>query len=152
MRKLKVYLETTVFNHYFDKDREAHVATVKLFDEIQAGMYEAFTSTYVTDELVKAHEPKRSDMLALIGKYNIAVLVDCRETRRLGEMYINEGIIPVRYGYDGFHIACATINDIDYVFSLNFQHINKVKTKIMTGLINVREGYRPVSIISPMEV
>ena len=30
MRRLKIYLETTVFNHYFDADREAHAATVKL--------------------------------------------------------------------------------------------------------------------------
>ena len=28
MRKLKIYLETTLFNFYFDKDREAHAETV----------------------------------------------------------------------------------------------------------------------------
>ncbi len=27
MRKPRIYLETTVFNHYFDVDREAHAAT-----------------------------------------------------------------------------------------------------------------------------
>ena len=43
-------------------------------------------------------------------------------------------------------------NDLDYIFSLNFQHINKVKTKIMTGNINMREGYKPIYIASPMEV
>ena len=65
MRRPRIYLETTVFNHYFDTDREAHVATVALFKEIKAGKYEAFTSVYVTDELEKASEPKKSKMLAL---------------------------------------------------------------------------------------
>ena len=37
MRKQKIYIETTLFHFYFDKDREAHVATVKLFNEIAAG-------------------------------------------------------------------------------------------------------------------
>jgi len=56
MRKPKIYLETTMFNHYFDTDREAHAATVKLFEEVQSGKYEAFTSIYVTDELGNAKD------------------------------------------------------------------------------------------------
>lgn len=46
----------------------------------------------------------------------------------------------------------ATINDLEYIFSLNFQHTNKLKTKTMTGNINIRLGYKPIYICSPMEV
>ena len=152
VRKPKIYLETTVFNHYFDTDREAHVATVKLFKEIQIGKYEAYTSLYVTDELGDAQEPKRSNMLDLIKQYQIAILDASEETEYLAGIYVNEGIIPARYHYDGLHIACATVNDLEYIFSLNFKHINKVKTKTMTSIINIREGYRPVTIASPLEV
>jgi predicted nucleic acid-binding protein len=152
MRKPKIYLETTVFNHYFDTDREAHPATVKLFKEIRAGKFEAYTSLYVTDELENAEEPKRSKMLGLNTEYNIKVLGVEDEAERLAEIYVNEGVIPARFTYDGLHIAVATTNDLEYVFSLNFKHINKVKTKTMTSIINVREGYRPVTIASPMEV
>ena len=152
MRKPKIYLETALFNHYFDIDREAHAATVALFKDIQAGRYEAYTSFYVTNELGAANEPKRSSMLALIGEYNIVVLEDEEEARELADIYVNEGVMPEKYRYDGLHIACATINDLEYVFSLNFQHINKVKTKTMTSHINIREGYKPVTIASPMEV
>jgi len=152
MRVPKIYLETTVFNHFFDYDREAHFATVKLFEEIQAGKYEAFTSTYVIDELEGANEPKRSNMLALIGKYNIKVLEDEAEAERLAELYVVANIIPAKFMYDGLHIAAATINDLDYIFSLNFKHINRIKTKTMTSNVNIREGYRPITIASPMEV
>jgi hypothetical protein len=59
MRIQKVYLETTLFNFYVDKDRDANAYTVKLFREIAAGKYEAFTSTYVTEELENAPEEKK---------------------------------------------------------------------------------------------
>ena len=152
MRKPRIYIETTLFNHYFDTDREAHAATVKLFKEIEIKKYEAYTSLYVVDEIVNCAEPKRSKMLALINEYDIQVLSFSDEIRALADIYVNEDIIPVKYRYDGIHIACATVNDLDYIFSLNFKHINKVKTKTMTGAINIREGYRPVIIASPLEV
>ena len=152
MHKPRIYLETTMFNHYFDTDREAHVATVKLFGEIKNGNYDAYTSLYVTDELGDAQEPKWSNMLALIKKYDIKVLDISDETSNLANLYVNEGIMPVKYIYDALHIACASVNDLEYVFSLNFKHINKLKTKTMTSNTNIREGYRPVIIASPLEV
>ena len=36
--------------------------------------------------------------------------------------------------------------------SFNFQHINKLKTKRMTEAINLAEGYKGVTICTPMEV
>ena len=152
MRKPKIYLETTMFNFYFDTDRDAHKATVKLFEKISAGEYEAYTSVYVLDELESAQEPKKSNMLALIDKYRVRVLEVENAAEKLAEMYVNEGVVPVKFAYDGIHIAIATINDLECIFSLNFKHINKLKTKTMTSVINAREGYRQVMIASPMEV
>ena len=40
IRKLRLYLETTVFNYYFDVNREGHCDTVKLFEAIGTGLYE----------------------------------------------------------------------------------------------------------------
>jgi len=50
------------------------------------------------------------------------------------------------------HIAIATINDLDYIFSYNFQHLSRDKTKKMTSVINFREGYKPITIASVSEV
>ena len=152
MRKPKIYLETTMFNYYFDADRDAHGDTVKLFEEVRAGKYEAYTSFYVINELEIAGEPKRSNMLALTKEYGVTTLPDNKEVERLAAIYVKEGIIPSKYLFDALHIATATINDLDYVFSLNFKHINKIKTKVMTSNVNIREGYKPIIIASPMEV
>jgi len=37
MRKPKIYLETTIFNYFYDTARDGHADTVKLFEEIKAG-------------------------------------------------------------------------------------------------------------------
>jgi hypothetical protein len=142
-----------MFNFYVDKDRgELHTDTVKLFAEVAAGKYEAYTSDYVVDELKKASAEKQAEMLKLLTEYNIPVLDMSDEADRLADIYVDEGIIPLKYKTDGLHIAIATVNDLDMIISMNFQHIVKRKTIKMTGAINTMNGYRAVEIYSPMEV
>jgi predicted nucleic acid-binding protein len=153
MRKQKVYIETTLFNFYFDDDRGfAHESTLALFKEIAAGKYEAFTSDYVIDELEKAPTEKQEKMLKLISEYNIVVLTYNDSAEALANIYITEGAIPATHKTDALHIATAAVNDLDLIISMNFQHIVKRKTKYITGNINVLNGYRAVEIFNPMEV
>ena len=152
MRAPKIYLETTMFNYYFDTERDAHPDTVRLFEEIRAGKYQGFTSAYTTEELMDAPEEKRIKMLELIQKYDIVVLPISEEIDKLGALYQEHGILPRRSVTDACHIAAAAINDLDMIISLNFEHIVRKKTVIMTGSINSQLGLRPVDIRSPMEV
>lgn len=152
MKKLRLYFETTMFNYFFDTDRDGHTDTVRMFEAVRAGEYEAYTSEYVTYELQMSSEPKRSSMLALIEEYGIKVLEIDEESDRLSNVYVSEGIMPAKYGLDSAHIASASVHLLDCVLSFNFEHINKLKTKEMTALVNFREGYRSVIICTPMEV
>jgi len=151
-RKPRIYLETTLFNYYLDKGRDAHADTVKLFAEIATGKYEAFTSTYVTDELGNAPQPKRDKMMGIITRYDIAVLAPTDEAARMADLYVAEGVVPRKFRTDGLHIAIATVNALDMIVSLNFKHIVKRRTILATGKINVLNGYHAVEIYSPMEV
>jgi len=153
MRKQKIYLETTMFNYYFDKDRGmAHESTVRLFKEISDGKYEAFTSRYVINELSSTKGDKREKMLGLIIRYDIPILEPTDEAVMIADRYVRDEIIPQKYRTDGLHIAIAAVYNLDMIISMNFQHIVKRKTKIGTAHINVLNGYRPVEIYTPMEV
>jgi predicted nucleic acid-binding protein len=145
-------LESTLFNHYFDTDRDGHEDTVRLFEAIGAGEYEGYTSEYAMIELRDAKEPKRSEMLGLAGKYNITTLYADDESLRMADLYIQNGVIPVKYRIDAIHVAIASVKGLDCVLSFNYQHINKLKTKRMTENINLIEGYKGVVICTPMEV
>jgi len=152
IRKLRLYLETTVFNYYFDTDRDGHEDVVRLFEAIGTGLHEGYASEYVMAELKRAPEPKRSDMLTLVEKYGIRVIAPSLDAVHLAERYIKNGIIPNAYRFDGLHIAAASIYGLDCVVSYNFKHINRAKARILTAAVNHEEGYNSVVICTAKEV
>jgi predicted nucleic acid-binding protein len=152
MNKPKVYIETTMFNYYFDKDRDAHLATVAFFEVISAGDYDAYTSEYAVDEIKKAGEPKRSDMLGLISKYKVEILESSDEVIRLANIYLQHEGIPEKKQLDAFHVAIASVNRLDFIVSCNFKHINKLKTKRMVEFVNFNENYQNITICRPEEL
>ena len=107
---------------------------------------------YVIDELEKAPSDKLDKMIELVESFGISALTLNDEAERLADSYVEQGIIPMKYRTDGVHIAVASVNDLDMIVSMNFQHIVKRKTKIGTGSINILKGYRAVEIINPIEV
>ena len=152
MRTPRIYLETTMFNFYFEREREAHADTVTLFEEIKAGKYRAFTSMYAVGELQEAPAERAQKMTDLIAEFDITVLDSTEEADALAAIYLSQGILPPGSKVDAQHIAVATVNDLDMIISLNFRHIVRKKTVTMTGLVNTAHGYKPVEIHSPMEV
>ncbi|MDR3092111.1 MAG: hypothetical protein LBU36_08025 [Clostridiales bacterium] len=153
MRTPKIYIETSVFNFYFADDApDKREDTIKLFEEIRQGKYEPYTSLFAIKELQDAEEPKRSQMLDLVTRYGVATLLGNDETQLLADIYVTEGIIPLKYLTDALHIAAATVSYLDYVVSYNFRHIVKLKTIAMTEIVNLREHYKKIGILSPTEV
>jgi len=152
MRTQKVYLETTMFNYYFDTTKNAQPSTVAFFEAIGSGAFEGYTSVYAYDELDKAPEPRRSNMLHLIDTYRITVLDTSDEVIQLAGEYFASNIIPVKKRIDALHIAVATVNEMDIILSFNFKHINKLKTKTLIPAVNRTSGYRDIFIAQPEEV
>ena len=91
-------------------------------------------------------------MIGLIKEYSITLLDESEEAYNLAKLYQEQGILPRRSTTDACHIAIAAVNDLDMILSLNFEHIVRKKTVIMTGSLNAEYGYRAVDIRSPMEV
>ena len=145
-------METTMFNFYFDVDRDGHKDTFRLFEAIGAGEYEAYTSEYVMIELRDAKDPKKSNMLSLTEKYGIVILDIDAESERMTDLYIQNGVIPAKYRIDASHVASASVHELDCVLSFNYKHINKLKTKRMIEVVNLNEGYKAITICTPMEV
>ena len=153
MRVPTIYLETTIFNFPFAADAPQYQAdTLQLFAEIKAGKFKPFTSGYVIDELEAAEDSLREQRLQLIKEYGVEVIPTSDEAKNLAKAYIEAGIIPPSFGTDAFHLAATTVAGLDFIISLNFRHIVKRKTIVETEFINLREGYKPIEIYSPMEV
>ena len=138
--KLRLYLETTTFNWFIDP-RPGHEEVVRLFEAVKAGQFVGYTSKYVTDELDKAEEPKRTNMLRLIEDYGITELASKPEVVILAEEYINAGAVPKSQRFDSLHIAFASVHELNAIVSYNFHHINRNKTKTLIPLINAKHGF-----------
>ncbi|ODS38757.1 MAG: hypothetical protein A7316_07140 [Candidatus Altiarchaeales archaeon WOR_SM1_86-2] len=153
MRKLKLYLETTVWNFVFADDApEKRDATLKFFEEIGLGKYEIFISDLVFGEIDDADPEARERLTDLINKYNPVELKNNHEIRSLSEKYMAEKIIPEKFKRDATHIAFAVVNDLNAIVSWNLKHIVKLKTRVKTNAINLAEGYRDIEICTPEEV
>jgi hypothetical protein len=75
--KIKLYLETSIFGFYFDKqshNKEKNESTIKLFQLIKDNYYEGFISNITIKEINNVPERYKNDFLSLIKKYNLKIL------------------------------------------------------------------------------
>lgn len=153
MKIPKTYFDTSIFNFAIADDvpREREV-TLKLLDEVKDGKYEVFISEVVIGEINRAPQTTVVKLRDCIKKVDPEELALDDNARALSEEYIEKGVIPSKYEDDAFHIAIASVNNLDLIVSWNFTHIVKLKTRREVAVINTLMGYKPIEICSPQEV
>ena len=153
MRKIKCYLDTSILNFLFaEDDVPKRDITAKFFDQLHIIADQVFISDEVIKEIGRAPEPIRSQLMGLLEKIKPLLLEFDIEAEELAKRYVREGIIPERYKSDAIHIAIAVINKVEVIISWNFEHIVKLKTRIMVNEVNRSFGYHDIEICSPNEV
>jgi hypothetical protein len=116
-------------------------------------MLDPYTSEYVLQEIRDTTEQGlRLKMLEYITKYEIKDLGQSDEAERLAALYLEAKAVPATYPTDAAHIAMTAINGLDFIVSLNFQHIVRPWTIEKVDAINEREGYKHIGIYKPSEV
>lgn len=148
--KQTIYLDTTIPNAYYDDNNPERQKQTKDFWAKIKG-FSVFVSSLVLAEIGRfKDENKKKQLLNLLeGVEELPITQECEQ---LADEYVNSGIIPQKYRDDAVHIATAVVNSIDYLSSWNFEHIVKVKTRRMVGLIDAERGYKPIEIIAPPEL
>jgi predicted nucleic acid-binding protein len=147
MKKIKLYLETSVWNFLFADDApDKKKDTVLFFDEVIKEDYEIFISELVVAEIMRAPEPKRSALLKEIEKYEPEELEISSEVDILANKYAEAGFVPSKAFDDLLHVAVATVNNIDFLVSWNLSHIVRARSIIEINRVNVAEGYRELKI------
>jgi len=91
-------------------------------------------------------------MLKLITDYGVKILPKDEREKGLADLYIEAAAFPSRYMDDAPHVASATVHGLDFIVSLNFEHIVKDKAIRITATVNEAEGYEGIGIYEPGEV
>jgi len=150
MKKLKIYLDTSVISHLDAPDTpEKQEDTRRLWVAIQAGEYEVYTSPVVVLELSNCTEPKLSFLFEQLRTIEHTELPESEEVLDLAAQYLKAGILPPNSARDRQHIAYACIYNCDMLVSWNFKHLVNYTTMSGVKGVNALAGYREMPILSP---
>ena len=156
MKKLKIYLDTSVINFLFADDvPEFRKITEDFFENyVKKGKYLVYVSDVVIAEIEKTKSgDKKKLLLEVIEKYSLRILILDETSDALATVYLREKIIPPKKLEDAQHIAIATCNQMDILLSWNFKHLSNIQKQIGVKIINEKEGYfYPLILTNPMEV
>ena len=80
------------------------------------------------------------------------MLSESDEARKFAERFILEGAVPPTEPEDSMHIAIATVEQMDFVATLNFAHFASPSAKFRLLAAISELGYRPPLLASPDEL
>ena len=148
--KQTIYLDTSVLSAYYDeRNLERQKLTREFWKKLAA--FDVLISSLVLSEIEGLKDDNKKRLLLRLLEGSEALTID-DESEQLAREYVSQGIIPKKYVDDARHIAVAAVHAIDYLVSWNFEHIVKVKTRRMVGLVDAERGYQPIEIIAPPEL
>lgn len=150
MRKLKVYLDTSVISYLKQEDAPERMKdTLELWKDFVKGKYDIYLSQVTIDEIGKCSEPKRSLLYDYLSDIDYTKLEINEEILELAQKIIDMGILRPKSFDDCQHIAAAVVNGCDCIISWNFKHIVNIKTIRGVRAIANLEGYKGIDIINP---
>jgi predicted nucleic acid-binding protein len=150
MKRLKIYLDTSVISHLDAPDvPDKEADTKRLWEEIKAGTFEAFISPVVVAEIERCYEPKRTNLKAQLHTVEYTMLEKNAEVSELALRYVEADILRPKNLNDCLHIAYACVSGCDIVVSWNFKHLVNIKTINGVKGVNALAGYREMPIYSP---
>ena len=161
MKKLKVYLDTSIINFLKVNDSPDYRRNTELFFErnIVPGTIEAYVSRIVFEEINNTEDiKKRNELFDIFTKYpEIKTLIaeesNVEEINFLVGKYLDNGIIPRKNIADAFHVAYSTIFEMDVLLSWNFKHLANISKEQKILIVNKLNGYHyPFRMANPLEV
>jgi hypothetical protein len=134
MKKIKVYLDTSIINFLIVEDSPDYRKDTELFFEtvIATNKIEPYISRVVFEEINNTVEiERREKLLSILKKYShIKTLVaddeNAKEIEFLVGEYIKNKIITEKKIADAFHVAYSTVFEMDILLSWNFKHLANV--------------------------
>jgi hypothetical protein len=154
MRKLSIYVETSVWSQAFAEDApDIRKATEQFLAEARRGLYDLFISDVVMDEIEQAPQELAQRLRGLIAELAPALLELDEDSLQLSHEFLNSGAVPPSKVDDARHVAVALANDLDVLVSWNYRHLVNVRRREVFHQVGVTNGYyKPLQIVTPPEV
>ena len=158
MKKLKIYLDTSVISFIYANDSPEKQNITREFFEQYISVYDVYISDLVLTEIENTSNPiLRNQLKEIVTEYNLQVIeIDIKDRDtvfNLAHEYIKEGVIPPNKLDDAIHIAICVLYEFDILLSWNFRHLANINKQIRINVVNKKEGYlKELFLLSPLEV
>lgn len=150
MRKIKVYLDTSVISYLWQEDAPERMRdTLALWKQFESERYDIYLSQVTLDEVGECREPKRTVLYEYLSKIHYTKLEITAEVLKVAKQIIDMGILSQKSIDDCQHIATAVVHECDCIISWNFKHIVNIKTIRGVRAITHLEGYKDIDIMNP---
>jgi predicted nucleic acid-binding protein len=143
MKKDRIYIDTSIVGGFFDSEFESE--TQLLFKRLFNKEVIFVISDLLDIELERAPEKVKN----LLYQYPDDVFERVSftaEAKELGELYVKENVVGPTSIEDCYHIAIATINNVDVLASWNFKHIVNFTRIKGYNAVNLKNGYNLLEI------
>lgn len=151
MKKLKIYLDTSVISYLLQPDAPEKMEETRRFWEIlkEGRIYEVYISDIVLNEISRCSKEKIDILLAFLNQIEYNIIGTDEKMLELADKFIDFGILKQKCIEDCQHIAAALLAECDIITSWNFKHIVNVKTIKGVKVITTLEGYKDLLIYPP---
>ena len=154
-KKPTLYLESTVVSYAIGRISSlAENARKQKFKrewwKTELHQFTPVISTYVFGEISDGDDRLSVDRRKLVWSFRLLLASDAID--KLAKDYIRLTKLPEKARLDAYHIACATIYEIDYLVTWNLNHILNGFIRKMIEEINRVQGVSTPIICTPEEL
>lgn len=149
MKKDKIYIDTSIVGGFFDVEFEYE--TKKLFQRLENQEVIFVISDLLEIELERAPERVKNLLFDYSSDFFEKVYLT-EEAKILGSKYVEERVVGETSIEDCFHIALATIENVDVLASWNFKHIVNLQRIKGYNSVNIKNGYNLLEIRNPKDL
>ena len=153
--KASVYLETTVISYLTSKPtRDLIVSALqeltKEWWELRRRDFDIYISQSVVRESRAGDIGAARKRLQILKEFPVLAISD--EATELSKKIVSGVPLPPKAIEDAFHIAIATVNEVDYLLTWNCKHIANAVIVPKIELICKKAGFSCPRICTPQEL
>ena len=146
---LRIYADTSAIGGCCDPEFAS--ASQSLIARTRTGEIILLISQVVLDELSGAPTAVQAVLKSIPEEFIEYVEITPAVTE-LRDAYLRAGIVGPKWVDDATHVAAASVVGADAIVSWNFKHIVRVDRIGRYNEINIAQGFRPLTIVTPLEV
>lgn len=145
--KPTVYLDSTVPSYFLAQGNHAvvqarHIVTRQWWEK-ELPRFNAFISQIVHDELAAGDAQRAADRCRLVDEFPFLDVDE--EVERVAAYYVENLAMPRRDMRDAFHLALASVHEVEYLVTWNFAHLANAAKRRHIEVLN-----RRLHLISPV--